>query len=253
MHPDDRDLIRAADGELNAREAAGVRTHLEACWTCRARQAELQDAVANFMRVYRNNAELPPHAGPRALLKARLEQSARLESAGGSIPFRQPSHRTLALVLIAASVMATFFSVSLIRRPGDLSKPRNTLTPGETRFVTLDDVCRVQKPEGRKSSLFIPVSLQQKVFREYGIRDTRPDTYEVDYLITPELGGADSIRNLWPEPYSIVWNAHVKDELEDRLHDMVCEGNLDLATAQRDISTDWIAAYKKYFHTNRPL
>ena len=26
-----------------------------------------------------------------------------------------------------------------------------------------------------------------------------------------------------------------------------------MATAQRDIATDWIAAYKKYFHTNAPL
>ena len=26
-----------------------------------------------------------------------------------------------------------------------------------------------------------------------------------------------------------------------------------MATAQRDIATDWIAAYKKYFHTNTPL
>ncbi len=30
---------------------------------------------------------------------------------------------------------------------------------------------------------------------------------------------------------------------------MVCSGKLDLSTAQRDIATDWIAAYKKYFHT----
>jgi hypothetical protein len=28
---------------------------------------------------------------------------------------------------------------------------------------------------------------------------------------------------------------------------------LDLATAQRDLAGDWIAAYKKYFHTNAPL
>jgi hypothetical protein len=34
---------------------------------------------------------------------------------------------------------------------------------------------------------------------------------------------------------------------------MVCAGEVDLATAQRDIATDWIAAYKKYFHTDRPL
>jgi hypothetical protein len=75
----------------------------------------------------------------------------------------------------------------------------------------------------------------------------------VDYLITPELGGVDSIRNLWPQPYSTVWNAHVKDMLEERLHALVCSGQVDLATAQREIATDWIGAYKKYFHTARPL
>jgi hypothetical protein len=130
----------------------------------------------------------------------------------------------------------------------DLSKPKNTLTPGETRAISINDVCR-----GETGNRMVPVSLRQKVFNEYGIRDARPSAYEVDYLITPELGGADSIRNLWPQPYSTVWNAHVKDALEDRLHTMVCQGKLDLTTAQRDIATDWIAAYKKYFHTNRPL
>jgi hypothetical protein len=41
--------------------------------------------------------------------------------------------------------------------------------------------------------------------------------------------------------------------LEERLHQLVCDGELDLPTAQRDIATDWIVAYKKYFHTDRPL
>jgi hypothetical protein len=34
--------------------------------------------------------------------------------------------------------------------------------------------------------------------------------------------------------------------LEDRLHALVVNGKLDLKTAQREIATDWIAAYKKY-------
>jgi hypothetical protein len=34
---------------------------------------------------------------------------------------------------------------------------------------------------------------------------------------------------------------------------MVCRGDVDLATAQRDIATDWIAAYRKYFHADRPV
>jgi hypothetical protein len=98
------------------------------------------------------------------------------------------------------------------------------------------------------------VSLQRRVFEEYGIPGAEPRAYEVDYLITPALGGADDIRNLWPQSYSsAVWNARVKDALEDRLHDLVCGGNLDLVAAQRDISSDWIAAYKKYFQTDKPL
>jgi hypothetical protein len=81
-----------------------------------------------------------------------------------------------------------------------------------------------------------------------------PEAYEVDYLITPELGGTTDIRNLWPEPYyDTAWNAHVKDQLEERLHEMVCRGDVDLATAQQDISKDWIAAYRKYFHTDHPI
>ena len=34
---------------------------------------------------------------------------------------------------------------------------------------------------------------------------------------------------------------------------MVCAGKVDLSTAQNDIATDWIAAYKKYFRTDAPL
>ncbi|HWE49222.1 MAG TPA: zf-HC2 domain-containing protein [Bryobacteraceae bacterium] len=249
MHLTDQDLILSADGELDSRRAAEVRAHLDACWSCRTRQAELQQAVTDFMRSYRGQLDdrLPPHAGPRALLRAQMEQRAAMAQA--PIPYR----KAFGGALIAASIVALIFSASVFRMPGDLSKPKNALTPGETRAVTIDDVCRLQKPHEETRPLYVPVSLQQKVFSEYGIRDARPSAYEVDYLITPELGGADSIRNLWPEPYSIVWNARVKDELEDRLHDLVCEGKLDLATAQREISTDWIAAYKKYFHTDRPL
>ncbi len=40
--------------------------------------------------------------------------------------------------------------------------------------------------------------------------------------------------------------AHVKDRLELRLLDLVCQGKLPLAEAQHAITTDWIAAYRTY-------
>jgi hypothetical protein len=97
-------------------------------------------------------------------------------------------------------------------------------------------------------------SVRSAVFQEYGLAGAHAADYEIDYLIAPGLGGTADIHNLWPEPYSTAaWNAHVKDSLEEYLHDSVCAGKLDLRTAQSDISHDWIAAYKKYFHTDKPL
>ena len=78
--------------------------------------------------------------------------------------------------------------------------------------------------------------------------------YELDYLISPQLGGTDDIHNLWPEPESsTAWNVDAKDALESRLHQLVCQGKINLVTAQRDLATDWISAYKRYFHTDRPI
>ena len=68
----------------------------------------------------------------------------------------------------------------------------------------------------------------------------------MDHLISLELADSNRLRNLWPEPYDIVWNAHVKDRLENRLHQMVCAGQLDLTIAQQAIAGDWIAGYKRY-------
>jgi hypothetical protein len=61
-------------------------------------------------------------------------------------------------------------------------------------------------------------------------------------LIPPCLGGADDDKNLWPEPRRSIekeWPADVKDDREHRRCEMVCDGELDLREAQREISADW--------------
>jgi hypothetical protein len=249
-HLSDRDMILLADGELRSGETE-AREHLNACWSCRARMAEIQETIADFVRSYHDdlNAQLPPAAGPRALLRAQLENRAAAQSPGW--PFAGQWAAVSFSLLVACLAVFAAYERGVARRTVDLSIPKNSLTPGETRNVTVDDVC--SPPQEEATFRTVPVSLKQQVFREYGIHDLRPNAYEVDYLITPELGGSGTIRNLWPQPYSAVWNAHVKDELEDRLHGLVCSGQVDLATAQREISRDWIGAYKKYFHTNKPF
>jgi hypothetical protein len=44
----------------------------------------------------------------------------------------------------------------------------------------------------------------------------------------------------------------VKDALERKLHKLVCAGQLDLKTAQREIASNWIEAYQKYVRKTLP-
>jgi len=209
------------------------------------RDREMEGALADFVKAYREelDPELPPIAGPRAVLRAQLADAQVV---------RMRWMPVMASVMAACLVLVAVFERGMLRRGADPVMPKSTLTPGETRHVSIDEVCRAETAVAADDSAAVAADVRQAVFQEYGIRGTRANAYEVDYLITPQLGGANSIRNLWPQPYSAVWNAHVKDELEDRLHGMVCAGQVDLTTAQKEISQDWIGAYKKYFHRDRP-
>lgn len=77
------------------------------------------------------------------------------------------------------------------------------------------------------------------------LRSAKMRLYEEDHICPLELGGNPrDPSNLRPQKWTGPWNAHVKDKLENRLHKLVCAGTIDLETAQREISTDWIASYK---------
>jgi hypothetical protein len=262
LHVTDDELLLYAGEEVGSSSDGRIRAHLESCPQCRARLKELESTLAEFGEAHRKSlkAALPDGSGPRALLKARLGILAAEETG-------KESHSTwiggrgqsvaLASIAIAACLLVAIRLRGPAERPqsmtalGHRDEPDLRLTPGATVPVTEGEICGAA---GERALPAVPASLKRKVFEEYGVTPPRPDAYEVDYLITPELGGATDIRNLWPEPYQdTLWNAHVKDQLEDRLHRMVCHGDLDLITAQRDISTDWIAAYRKYFHVDKPL
>jgi hypothetical protein len=258
-HIPDHELVRSADGELSSQRATEVDTHLHACWECRARMEEIQSTITGFVRAHhaKFDRQLPPDAGPRALLGARMaELNSESRSGWWAGIFRLgPRVALVCLPLVAIAIGTLYFLQSSKKNLSVLfdaeAAPNRNLTPGATRQVTMSEVCSVPREEVIGD---VSASMRQKVFQEYGIMHAHVEDYEIDYLIAPRLGGTEDIRNLWPEPYrASMWNAHVKDALEQRLHEMVCSGQLDLSTAQRDIATDWIAAYKKYFHTAKPL
>lgn len=74
-----------------------------------------------------------------------------------------------------------------------------------------------------------------------------PSDYEEDHLISLEIGGNPTDpNNLWPQRWHGDWNAHQKDAIETKLKRLVCAGTITLAEAQREIATDWVAAYQKW-------
>jgi hypothetical protein len=266
LHVADENLLLHASGELRPSRSRQIRSHLERCLHCRARLEELEKTLAEFGAAHRQawSTELPPASEPRARLTAQLTRLPVKEWGSGWLSLASKAlieHRQGA-VFVGVVIAACLLFAMRVRGPaeewppttGSLAqreKPDLRLTPGATVPVTKNEVCGQAMAA---ASTVIPASLRRKVFELYEVMPPQPDAYEVDYLITPELGGATDIRNLWPEPYgNTVWNARVKDQLEERLHRMVCRGDVDLATAQHDISTDWIAAYRKYFHADRPV
>ena len=263
-HISDENLLRAADRELPAREIAEIQAHLAACWTCRTRMGELERTIADFVHLHQDlGPALPPEDGARALLKLRMAELAAESPSNPRRRFVANLFERRGVALVCCGFVLLGVGILLLRNVHTSGEarayarlearaiPDPNITPGATLPVTRNDICAADMAETVR---LVPARVAEQVFAAYGIHHPRPRAYELDYLITPALGGSDNIRNFWPQPYeAIVWNAHVKDALEDHLHRMVCAGKVDLAIAQSDISRDWTAAYRKYFRTDKPL
>jgi hypothetical protein len=255
-HLSDEEILLLLDGESSSSTAKDMQAHMVSCWSCRARMGSLEAVIRVFVSQYRGALDplLPDPKGPAALLRARLREPSDSVSTAPPARWQLPmlartlglAAATFLLALLGGRLIYLHSQTPVIRETeiADRSVPNRTLTPGATRPVRLSDVCAMPHEEVIRA---VSTDLQRKVFEEYGIANPRVEDYEVDYLIAPGLGGTDDIHNLWPEPSTpSPWNAHKKDELEERLHQMVCDGELELTTAQRAIANDWIAAYEEY-------
>jgi hypothetical protein len=91
----------------------------------------------------------------------------------------------------------------------------------------------------------VPESEKIQAYNEYGISHHTSGQYEVDHLVSLELGGSNDISNLWPELASPTPGFHEKDKVENYLHDQVCKGAISLQQAQTEIATNWLAVYNQ--------
>ncbi len=259
-HASDQELMRSLDGELPPRRQSLVTQHVEACGVCQEKTASLRSTMATFDESYRAECG----ASTRSPDYGRVRLAAALRDAASSEPtwfqaaarFMNGPHLSrgigTGLVMIAVCAAAVFAvrgsTAPATHVPSD-ALPQASLTPGAVSALTSAELCNGVRP-----SRLVTDRVRRQVLRAYQMEEVASAAYELDALITPELGGSTDPANLWPQRYhSPVWNARVKDELERLLPELVCRGDVDLAHAQQQIATDWIAAYKHYFKTDAPL
>jgi hypothetical protein len=170
-----------------------------------------------------------------------------------------PSHRATTSTSPAAPVPTRAASqpkpipspTGALRWQANVALPDQKITPGAAfPGVTASQMCVPGWAEAHRD---VPEEVSHQVFAEYGLSYSVHDSYEVDHLIPLELGGSNSIRNLWPQPQGGSSPGYPsKDRLENRLHELVCSGSLSLAVAQHAIASNWWAAYQAYLSSPAP-
>jgi hypothetical protein len=119
--------------------------------------------------------------------------------------------------------------------------PDSVVTPGAVRETVAAKICGISTKAFRHTT----EHTKQLVYAAYGIAHHRTGEYEVDHLIPLELGGKDTISNLWPEAANPKPGFHEKDALENVAHRYICTGAISADSAQRWIVHDFPGMYDR--------
>ncbi|MGI8413045.1 MAG: hypothetical protein ACR2LV_07200 [Solirubrobacteraceae bacterium] len=168
----------------------------------------------------------------------------------GAAPRGAEHHSALAFSTASAELVQSEPSPGSCRYRGQglFAQPDPGCTPGALNpQVTPASIATTICAEGWTETVRPPERVSEAEKRAamaaYGNRGSQRSV-EFDHLVPLELGGAvNAASNLWPEPGA---NPNPKDELERRLNQLVCVGELSLAAAQQAIASDWVAAYGRY-------
>jgi hypothetical protein len=148
--------------------------------------------------------------------------------------------RILALLALVGALVPSAWAQEAI------SYPDPSLTPGAIRTTDAATICSAGTAQFRHWDR----DRADRTFESYHIARADRIAYTLDHLIPLEIGGADTIENIWPEPRRSLageWDDEAKDQLERRLAALVCDGSIPVTEAQRAIAEDWTAAYARFF------
>lgn len=121
--------------------------------------------------------------------------------------------------------------------------PDSGCTPGAIfEDAVKEEIC---VPGYSKKVRNVSQKTKKKVFEMYGIEYPQPfGSYEVDHLIPLSLGGNNDLANLWPKVADPILGFWEKNIAANYLHKEVCQGQISLNAAQKQMAQDWTAIYK---------
>jgi hypothetical protein len=120
--------------------------------------------------------------------------------------------------------------------------PDPDCTPGAIfSSATKEDICTSGYSAKVRN---VSVKTKKEIYAEYGIAYPPQEKYEVDHLISLELGGSNDISNLWPQVASGQLNSHQKDKVENYLHKQICNGSMSVSEAQFLMAQNWVKIYE---------
>ena len=109
--------------------------------------------------------------------------------------------------------------------------PNPKLTPGR--------IAQTEKDRGG-----VTVEMEQKVFARYRLPWASRAAFKIDHLIPLELGGADTIDNLWPQSLRArPYGPDRKELLTEVLLQRIAKKEMTVEQAQEQIRRDWIDAF----------
>lgn len=135
-----------------------------------------------------------------------------------------------ALSLLVITSTATSHPSHYAKTHDGVFLPDPHRTRGKVALQDTDTICATK---WGRDARHVTEAMKRQVYEDYGVKKVERVCCEVDHLIPRDLGGADDIANLWPQPWT---QAHMKDEVEVWLNKEVCAGRKSLQDAQERVA-----------------
>ena len=120
-------------------------------------------------------------------------------------------------------------------------------TPGSVyEEATVEIIC---VPGYSKTVRHTTSAMKREVYEKYNIPVKDRKLHVLDHLISLQLGGRDSIDNLFPQRKEPSPHSRDKDRVENFLKRSVCKGEMTLGEAQEMIREDWLDVYQDYLES----